>query len=54
MAYVKVGSHASASACLTYGEYKDGERREGVEVGGVNCTPETSMHDFRAARVMWQ
>ena len=54
MAYVKVGSHASASACLTYGEYKDGERREGVEVGGVNCTPETAKQEFRAARVMWQ
>lgn len=54
MAYVKVGSHASASACLTYGEYKDGERREGVEVGGVNCTPETAKQEFQAARVMWQ
>ena len=53
MAYVKVGSHASASACLTYGEYKDGERREGVEVGGVNCTPETAKQEFRAARIMW-
>ena len=54
MAYVKVGSHASASACLTYGEYKDGARREGVEVGGVNCTPETAKQEFRAARIMWQ
>ena len=53
MAYVKVGSHASASACLTYGEYKDGSRREGVEVGGVNCTPETAKQEFRAARIMW-
>ena len=45
MAYVKVGSHASASACLTYGEYKDGERREGVEVGGVDADALARLHE---------
>ena len=53
MAYVKVGSHASASACLTYGEYKDGERREGVEVGAVDCSAASAKQEFKAARIMW-
>lgn len=53
MAYVKVGSHASASACLTYGEYKDGERREGVEVGAVDCSAESAKQEFKATRIMW-
>ena len=53
MAYVKVGSHGSATACLTYGEYKDGQQREGVVVGGVDCRPSAAKEEFKAVRFLW-
>lgn len=53
MAYVKVGSHSSATACLTYGEYKDKELREGVVVGGVDCRPSAAKEEFKAVRFLW-
>ena len=53
MAYVKVGSHSSATACLTYGEYKDKELREGVVVGGVDCRSSAAKEEFKAVRFLW-
>lgn len=53
MAYVKVGSHGSATACLTYGQRKDGMEREGVVVGGVNCRPDSAKQEFKAVRYLW-
>lgn len=53
MAYVKVGSHGSATACLTYGQRKDGLEREGVVVGGVNCRPDSAKQEFKAVRYLW-
>lgn len=50
MAYVKVGSSRSASATLTYGEYKDGQKREGVTISSVNCTAGLAKTEFKAIR----
>lgn len=53
MAYCKVGSHASASACLTYCEQKQGHEREGLVKSGVNCDIEYAKQEFRAVQVQW-
>lgn len=53
MAYIKVGSSYSASATLTYGEYKDGQKREGVEVSSVNCRSDLAKTEFKAIREAW-
>ena len=53
MAYVKVGSHSSATACLTYGEYKNGKRRDNVVIGGVNCRASSAKEEFKTVRYLW-
>ena len=53
MAYVKVGSSRSASATLTYGEYKDGVKREGVIISSVNCDAGLAKTEFKAVREAW-
>ncbi len=53
MAYVKVGSHTSATACLTYGLYKEGKLREDVVVSSVNCDAEHAKQEFKAVQMMW-
>ena len=53
MAYCKVGSNASASACLTYCEQKQGQEREGLVKSGVNCDIDYAKQEFRAVQVQW-
>lgn len=53
MAYVKVGSSKSATACLTYGEFKEKKRREDVVIGSVNCRTESAKAEFKAVRFLW-
>lgn len=53
MAYCKVGSNVSASACLTYCEQKQGQEREGLVKSGVNCDIDYAKQEFRAVQVQW-
>lgn len=53
MAYVKIGSSKNAAACLTYGEYKNGNRRKNIVVHALNCYPDSAKEEFQLTRNLW-